>query len=363
MVIQKKELLEILKASMPGVENGSAVLEGSDTFAFHDGKVFTYNDSISVMIPIKNDSLLEEKLEGCVKAEEFFKVVNKLPADEIKFTVTDKNTWLLKCGKARLEMSLLDFNFEARLKNVEPDENLWVEINDSLLDGVSCCRMSSNKSQLAGVYFEGDEIISTDGNQMNCYKLKDFKLPKFWISDNSVAELLKLKKLIAMQVNKTWCHFKAEDGTIFSIKTLQADKYPADKLLNILNSTNIEKSILHSKFPKGMFEAIDRAVAFSIEISEHLAVRLSISKEKIEISAERSSGKYNEKVSWDEEIKTDFEPLDIYVDANMISFISQRTPEFYLIAGPMVNGKCLPRLLFVTEVSRHLICTLNGSKE
>lgn len=63
MVIQKKELLDSLKACMPGIETGSAVLQGADSFVFHDGKIFTYNDSISVTVPIKNDGLLEEGLE------------------------------------------------------------------------------------------------------------------------------------------------------------------------------------------------------------------------------------------------------------------------------------------------------------
>ena len=99
MVIQKKELLDSLKACMPGIETGSAVLQGADSFVFHDGKIFTYNDSISVTVPIKNDGLLEEGLEGCVKAEEFFKIISKFPADEIKFSVTEKGTWLLKCWK------------------------------------------------------------------------------------------------------------------------------------------------------------------------------------------------------------------------------------------------------------------------
>ena len=112
MTIQKKQLVESLKACMPGIESGSAVLQGADSFVFHDGKIFSYNDAISVTVPITQEGLLEEGIEGCVKAEEFFKVVSKFPADEIKFTVTEKGSWLLKCGKAKAEMTLLNFDFE-----------------------------------------------------------------------------------------------------------------------------------------------------------------------------------------------------------------------------------------------------------
>lgn len=363
MVIQKKELVESLKACMPGIETGSVVLQGADSFVFYDGKIFTYNDTISVTVPVASEGLLEEGIEGCVKAEEFFKIVNKFPADEIKFTVTEKNTWLLKSGKAKAEMTLLDFDFESRLKNIAPKEDSWIELNEDFVFGVGCCKMATNKTQLAGVYIEGNDIISTDGNQMNCYIMKKTTLPKIWISDNSANELLKLKKLVAMQLQGTWVHFKAEDGILFSIKTLQTESFPYSRVKTIIDTSDPEKAILHAKFPKDLFNAIDRAVSFSIDISEHSAVRLVISKEKIEVSAERSSGKYSEKVAWEETIKEEFEPFTVYVDAQMMQFVAQRTVEFYLLKGPVYNRKSLPRLLFVTESSKHLLATLDGNIE
>lgn len=363
MVIQKKELLESLRQCMPGIDTGSAVLQGADSFVFHNGKIFTYNDSISVTVPIRNKDLLEEKLEGCVKADEFFKVVSKLPSDEIKFSVTENGTWLLKCGKAKVEMTLLDFDFEERLKNILPNNDDWIALSDDFVLGIGTCKMLVNKTQLSGVYFENDGIISSDGFQMNYYVIKDMKLPKFWISDSSASELLKLNKLVSMQVQGAWVHFKTEDDTMFSIKTLNADSYPADKLKNIIDTTNPDKAIIHAKFPKALFDAVNRATSFSMDILDCSAVRLSISKDKIEVSSERSSGKYFEKVAWDEEIKQDFESVVIYVDAVMMQFISQRTVEFYLIDGPVKNNKTLPRLLFVTEHSKHLFSTLDNDEE
>lgn len=361
MIVQKKELVKCLQMAMPGIESGSAVLQGADCFVFYDGKIFTYNDSISVTVPISSEGLLEEGIEGCVKAEEFFKTVSKLPGDEIKFSVTEKNTWLLKCGKAKLEMTLLDFDYAARLKNIAPKENKWVDLTEDFISGVSICKMAANKTQLSGVYIEGHDIISTDGNQMNFYMLKDIELPKFWISDSSASELIKLNKLVAVQLQDTWVHFKAEDGTLFSIKTLQTSGFPYEKIKTIIDTSDTKKAILHAKFPKEMFSAIDRAVSFSMNISECLAVRLGISKEKIVVSSERNTGKYNEKVSWEEEISEDFEPFTVYVDAQMMQFMAQRTVEFYLIKGPVRNGKSLPRLLFVTESSKHLLATLDAA--
>lgn len=363
MVVQKKQLLDTLKSCMPGIENGSAVLQGADSFVFHDGKIFTYNDSISVTVPITSEGLLEEKIEGCVRAEEFFKIINKFPSDEIKFTVTEDGSWLLKCGKAKAEMTLLNFDYASRIKNIAPKEDDWIKLSEDFLLGLGTCKMSVNKTKLSGIYVEEQAIVSTDGNQMNYYSMKDLKLPKFWISDNSANELLKLKKLVAMQLQGTWAHFKTEDGTLFSIKTLLAENFPFQSIKSVIDNSDTSKSLLHAKFPKDLFSAIDRAVSFSMDISDCSAVRLVISNSKIDVSAERNAGKYSEKVAWEEEIKTEFEPFMVYVDAQIMQSMSQKTMEFYLLRGPVRNGKSLPRLLFVTDSSKHLIATLDGEPE
>lgn len=362
MVISKKELIENLKACMPGIETGSVTLQGADTFVFHNGKIFTYNDVISVTSPIRNNSLISEGIEGCVKGDEFFKVISKLPNDEIKFTVDKDGNWVLKSGKAKVQMNLVQFDFKSRIENIKPDENSWTEIDGNFHYALGVCQMANNKTQLSGVYINDRTMMSSDGNQLNMYELT-LKLPTCWLSENSVKELLKLNKITGMQVVDSWAHFRNEDGTIFSVKTLQADSYPFESLKKIMDATDISKSQLQAKFPKLLFDSIDRAISFGIEIDSHCAVKLAISKENIIVSSQRTSGSFQEKVLWDEKIEKDFEPIDVYVDGEMMQYIGQRTVEFHLVKGPIRNGKPLPRMMFFTENSKHLIATLDGEKE
>lgn len=359
MTVQKKQLVESLKLAMPGIESGNVVLQGSDTFIFHNGKIFTYNDSMAVSIPIEQTGLVEEDIEGAVKADEFFKVVSKLPQDEISFEVSENNSWILKSGKAKVEMTLIDFDFESRLKGVEPTED-WIELNDDFISGISTCKMATNKTPLAGIFISGNTIVSTDGFQMNKYELKELNLPTFWITDNSVNELLKLKGLKEIQVQDTWVHFRLENGTLFSIKTLNKDKFPFAKIKSVMDNSSPKEDTLHAKFPKELFNSIDRALSFSMDVSEHSVVRLILSKDNIDVSSERLSGKYAEKINWDEEIKEEFSPITVYVDAMMMNFVSTRSLEFYLIKGTERNGKCIPRLLFVTDQSTHLMTTFDN---
>lgn len=362
MTIQKNKLLESLKLAMPGIETGNTVLQGSDSFVFHNGKIFSYNDSISVSVPIEQAGMIEEEIEGAVRAEEFFKIISKFPGEEISF-VTSEGSWILKCGKAKATLTLQNFDYETRLKGIEPKENEWVEINDEFISAIGSCKMTSNKTPIAGIYVSGKEVFSSDGWQINSYIMDKCKMPCFWISDNSVNEIIKLRKLNGVQSQGSWIHFKSEEGIIFSIKTLQSESYPINKIKSMIDVNNPKDDDLHGTFPKELFNAIDRAVSFSIDISEKSAVRLVISKDKIEVSSERSSGKYSEKVSWDTPMEDDFEPITVYVDSIMMQFVGQRSLEFYLIKGPKKNGKVIPRLLFVTENSIHLMSTLDSGTE
>lgn len=359
MTIQKKDLLNSLKMAMPGIESGTATLQGADSFVFHDGRIFSYNDSISVSIPLSSAGLVEDNIEGAVKADEFYKVISKFAGEEINFAVNENKSWVLKCGKAKVEMTLIDFDYETRLKGIQPSDD-WVEINEDFISGLGICRMSVNKTPLSGIYVNGKNIVSTDGFQINKYQMKENELPCFWLSDNSVSDLLKVSGLKFVQLQGNWVHFKSEDGVIFSAKVLNVANFPYDKAVRILDTSNPKEDDLHAYFPKELFSAIDRATSFSIDISEHSAIRLNLSKEHIEVSSERTSGKYTEKVAWDTEVG-DFEPITVYVDSTMMAYSGDRSLEFYLIKGAIKNGKTIPRLLFTTEQSVHLMSTFDNA--
>ena len=357
MTISRKVLLESLKKAMPGIEGGNPVLRGGDAFVFHDGKIFTYNDSIAVSIPLDVEGLVEEKIEGAVHADEFYKILSKFSADELNFTVTENDTWLIKCGKARVEMVLMDFDFQERLKGVTPDEKAWQAIPEDFIESIGTCKMLSNKTPMSGIFFTGKGVISTDGFQINSYTFKnEGETPVFWISDNSANELLKVSNIKEIQLDGTWVHFKAEDESVFSIKTLDEKKFPIEKVEKLMD-INLKDDDLNATFPEELFKAVDRADAFAMEISDHSAIRLILTPKKIEVSAERSSGKYSEKVAWGEDFKAEFEPITLYVDSVMMTFVAKRSLKFYLSRFKSKSGKIVPRFMFVSDNSKHLMTT------
>lgn len=357
MVINRKELLENLKMAMPGIETGTTKLQGADTFVFKDGKIFTYNDTISVSVPINQTDLIEENIEGAVSAEEFYKIISKLPGEEIKFAVGENGkSWILKAGKARIEMTLVDFDYESRLKDIQPGDD-WIKVPPEFIGALGTCKMAVNKTSFNGVFVTGKTAFSTDGMQINKCDMKETELPDFWLSDSVLNEVLKLTDIQELQIQGSWIHFRTGSGVLFSVKTLNTSSYPIQKISKLMDISNPKETDFHATLPKELFNVIDRAVSFSIDISERTAVRLTISKDNIEVSSERASGKFSEKVSWEDKIDQDFEPFVVYVDSVMMNYVSTKSLEFYIIS----SGR-LPRILFISENSKHLMSTLdNGS--
>lgn len=358
MTVERKVLLENLKLAMPGIESGNVVLQGSDSFVFHEGKLFTYNDSVAVLVPIESVGLVGEDIEGAVHAKEFYNVISKFTNDEITFTVKDEKTWVIKCGRAKVELTLLDFDFKKRLDGVSPSDDNWIELPKEFMESLAICKMNSNKSTIAGIYVRDTNMLSTDGYQINVCTLSK-NLPKFWIADASATELLKLTGLKEIQIGRTWVHFRTENGVIFSVKTLNDANYPYAKVMALIDSSAPTDDTFHATFPQSLFSAVERADSFSFDLLDWSVVRLVMTNDGIEVSSERNSGKYIENVPWDKPLDSEIEPIKVFVNANMMSCMVQHSLEFYLINMKAKNGKVIPRLLFVSPSSRHLMATFS----
>ena len=355
MTIQKTELLKKLALCMSGIEKGNPILQGADSFIFYKDRIFAYNDMISVSVPIENTEMLSENLEGAVRAEEFFKIINKMPNEEIQFEISDKDSWVLKSGKARAELALIEFDYERRLNEIQITED-WIELDDDFITGLNVCKMAKNTTPLSGTFIKDKYIMSTDGYQINRFEMKDCELPEFWVSDKSMTELLKFTKLNKFQKNPTsnWVHFKSENDVVFSLKTLMTSKYPFDKCSTLIDGVDFT-NLIKGRFPNEIKSVIERASVFNVNLEQHSAIKLIIGKEGIEVASENAIGNYSEMVAWEDGDK-DFEEMVVYVDVDMIQSASNKTLEFYL---QKIENKP-PRLYFKTDSSIHLLSTLTS---
>ena len=353
MNVKRTELLKALKQCLPGIESGKSSLEGADLFIFSKGFVHSYNDIISVAVPIKSDDLLEQEIEGAVRAEEFYGIINKLSGDLIEFTV-ENDKWVLKSGKAKAQLTLMSGDFTKRFETIAPDKKKWLEIPSEFTQGLGICRMPNNKKSISGIYITQNDMSSSDGLQINRFEYKGADFENFWISDASANELLKVGILTHIQLKGTWAHFKTNDNTTFSVKTLQAEDWPYEKINDVLEAHKKKKTSVSMVFPKELFDAIDRASSFCFDISNSRAVKLTITPKNILVSAERIAGKFEEKVMWDKDCPQ-FDAFDLYVDIEMMLFIARRSLSFYIHE----TEQSAPRMVFTTDNSTHLMATLS----
>ena len=355
MNVKRSELLKALKQCLPGIESGAAVLEGADLFVFRNGNVHSYNDIISVAVPIKSDGLLGADIEGAVRAEEFYGIINNFTGELITFEINQADKWVLKSGKAVATLTLMTGDFTNRFDNIAPEKKKWQTIPTEFAQGLGVCRMPTNKSTISGIYITAADIMSSDGYQINCFNWSGPEFEPFWISDASAGKLLKVGALSHIQPKGAWVSFKTIDGTTFSVKTLQAEKWPHEKLLSLLEIYEQAEDDLSAVFPKELFDAIDRATSFHLTLSDRRAVRLHISPKGIVVSAERASGSFEESVDWKEKVPK-FEAFDLYVSTDMMLFAARRSLSFYIRS----DGDT-PRLVFKAKDSIHLMATFSES--
>ena len=131
-----------------------------------------------------------------------------------------------------------------------------------------------------------------------------------------------------------------------------------------MDTSKPKEDDLNATFPEDLFAAIDRADTFAMDINDHSAIRLVLSPEKIEVSSERNSGKYAEKVAWGKDFKSKFEPITMYVDPTMMSFVAKRSLKLYL--SKIVSkktGKIIPRFMFISDNSQHMMTTFSAKEK
>lgn len=350
MRFNKKELLEDLKACLPGIDTGSAMLDGADNFIFHEGKVSSYNGTIAVTVPLRNIDNVSEDLEGAVRANDFYKLVSKLTHDEFELDASDDTKWKLTCGRMKAEVVLKDVDYKVTISALVFNDE-WIEVPYDFQKGMKECKMSRNKTSLSGLYFTGNNVISTDSFQINQYRFADLDMPTFWISDRCADVFLKMHDIRRIQVTDKWVHMCQEDGSIFSVRLLTTNKYPYEKIVGLMN-IDFDSVGISGTFPPELFKAVDRAITFGIMTEKGLVVKLSIGKDGINVSSNTSNGSYEETVDWDYPVG-DMESIVIYVNSDIINFALNNNCKFYILQFK----KRSPNLYFVSDNSAHLFAT------
>ena len=290
MKINKSSLLNSLIKVLPGVDTGNVTVEDADTVVFSKGHIYSYNSAISV--DVEHEGL---ELEGVVKGNDFYNGLSKLPGDELDVEVTDK-TWEIKDGSIKVSIKLLpQGNLLERFQGLAPTED-WIDIDgEDFNNALKTCTIQSNATNFGGVYFVNDTAISTNRCIINKYILKN-EYPTFWISDKAVKEISKWNNFTKVQFNKSWVQFMSDDGIVFSVRGLNIENYPYDKVSGLISAQATQKSAFTLELNSQFYEALNRASEFSHNVDEYFVVDVEFGKE-VKVESSRDSGNYEEVIT------------------------------------------------------------------
>jgi hypothetical protein len=304
-----------------------------------------------------------KNLSGAIRAMEVYKIISKIPTDEIEIDISDKK-WNITArdGKIKMEVSSVENKIGKLLTEVDKGRKEWADLSPDFFEAVKACFMKDNMSDFKGVFVNDNNIICMDTRRMNYFYL-DNPMEKFWISNASTIELLKFNDLKKYAVSDNWVSFIGEDQTRYSCSRMMDNNYPLKKIIELMNTYKDPKDEdIKGKLPKSIRGAAERASVLSMDLENAAdGVQLNISQDCIEIISERSTGNYKEQIDWEEKPEQKFETLSLFLDTGMIAFGMSRSTDFFLHVEEAKGDKPRrERMVFRTDKSRHVMSLYKG---
>lgn len=326
--MKRLELLEALKRVMPGVETKSSLLEGADSFMFDGEWIKTFNDEISASYPF------DSGIKCLVKAQEFFKILSRIEADEIKMVMLDDGKLQMSGGKTVLKMVSSDSSSLVKLvDNLALAGIKWNKLPKDFLKALklSADFAATNKafSSLCGVSFGNDGLAASDRIRAGFYKMKirEFK-EDFVLSTGSVRELVKFEALEEFSLGDSWVHFKDKNGLQFSTRKVVVD-FPRAAIKKFLDFEGVDDHVY--SFPANLGHSVERASVLSYsndEGSEYVELSMD-QKGNMIVAGAKQYGEIKEKIAKDD--KWSF-PKDavLKIDPKVLIDLLSLGNEFYL---------------------------------
>ena len=308
MNIDKNQLLIAMKKAMPGVDKGSSLIDGADTFLLTGDFIHTYNDTVSVSAPCKMDGLA-----GSVKCLDLFRLVSKLATPLLQINQLD-GKWELLAGRVKATIQLVESQTGKYLEGLKLSALEWKELPENFNEGVKLTRIPRNASPFRGICVDKNVMISTDQVQMNRFILQS-TMDTFWIDEAAIGDYVKFNPgAVAYAISEAWVHFKMADGTIFSARRKEHSEYPFEQIDTIIAERVKKETDSSNVLPADIGEVADRVATLAADQKGSLPVRLTLDKANLSVYAERPTGNITEEVPWEKPFETD-PKLAVWIDS------------------------------------------------
>lgn len=264
MNVNKLNLQKALELVRPGLAT-KEMINQSTYYIFKDGKVYTYNDEISVCT-----ALPEIDFEVAVPANELFSYINKVTVEEVDVTLAEGEL-KIRAGRSKVGIAIQS-EITLPIQEVS-DPAKWKRLPEDFCEALLLCQSATSKDMsrpiITCVHIQDNYIEGTDSHRVLRYTFENsIGVDEVLIPANSVNAIYKLNPT-HISVNGSWVHFK-EDTTILSCRVFHEKFVNCTPLLQFSGN--------EITFPDNMMNIVERAGIFAkraVEQDESISIEIT----------------------------------------------------------------------------------------
>lgn len=335
ITVGREELLGRLHEVKPGL-SPKEIVEQSNHFVFRAGEVVTFNQEVMCRAP----SGLDPELTGAVQAKPLITSLEKMPDDEVRVKTKDGD--LVVSGKRRSFGVHLASEIQLPTSAVEqPEKKAWRKLPADFADAAKvvfgCAAKDQSDHSLTCVHIAPGFMEACDRFQITRYAVETGVKASILIGRDAI-KFVPENDFEEVAETENWIHFRTPHGLVLSCCRYTDPYKPLDEFLTRKKGTRV-------KFPKGLADALERALVFSGENKDDDSVLFELEPGKMRLRGEGSSG-------WAKEfsaVRYDGPGLKFVVSPKLMTELLQRhtdcviTPDrrLWVDGGKFVYVACL----------------------
>jgi DNA polymerase III sliding clamp (beta) subunit (PCNA family) len=311
-IILREELMRALELLKPGLSKKDIVAQSS-CFHFYPERIVTYNGVLSVQVP------LQTGMNGAIRAEEFYGLMDKLPEKEVTFFQGNDeqgiNEIQIVCGNVRAGLAVNEATFPPIHV-----ESSFAPLPKDFKEALKFCRFSisidMSTPRFTCVHINGMKVCSSDRYRITQFIMSE-PSPFNLLLPGAAVEHIISHDFTHMTLDDNWVHFSIEErGAILSCKLVMEELIQADRFFEV------EGEII--KFPSSLRQTVERAIIMADgEVIIDRSIKLTIQENIIKCRGQKEIG-------WVEEdlpIEYSGQPIIIYINPIFLLDILNKTNE------------------------------------
>lgn len=218
VTVNRNDLLSILSSIKPALAKRD-IIPQAQHFIFANNEVFAYNDELFISHPF------DTGLECSVRADEFYKILQRMSVDKLELTVDDGQL-KIKAGKTRAALAIeSDGTIFSMVASLDLPNIQWTPLAKGFIAGVDLCMNSASEDASQGaltcVAIRGSQLYSTDDARISWFAMES-SMADFLLSARAAKHLVKFD-VIEYCATDSWVHFQTKDAVVFSCRQIAAE--------------------------------------------------------------------------------------------------------------------------------------------